>query len=197
MKEPKLLLCDLDSTLAVKWEPELLPGRAQALAWAGWPVAIVTNQGGVHAGHHWQRAEPERAARYPTVVSLQERLERVSAALPQVKAAYLAFYVGHDEYRLPEERGDIRTTLETGVRFYGSWSAGWRKPNGGMLCQACRDFGIDPREAWMLGDAEDDRKAAATLGVPFRPVTEGAWPESFLVEEWERLQASRQQGPRW
>lgn len=189
MKEPKLLLCDLDSTLAVKWEPELLPGRAQALARAGWPVAIVTNQGGVHAGYHWEQVEPERAARYPTASSLRVRLEQVSAALPQVKAVYLAFYVGHDEYMLPERRDDVITTLDTGVPFHGSWSPGWRKPNGGMLCQACRDFGIDPREAWMLGDAEDDRNAAATLGMPFGPVTEAVWPEGFLIEEWERLHA--------
>ncbi|MDT8306545.1 MAG: HAD hydrolase-like protein, partial [Anaerolineae bacterium] len=89
------------------------------------------------------------------------------------------------------ERSDVITTLDTGIPFHGSWSSGWRKPNGGMLCQACRDFGIDPRDAWMLGDAEDDRNAAATLGVPFRPVVEDAWPERFLLDEWERLQTSR------
>lgn len=191
MNEPKLLLCDLDSTLAVKWEPALLPGRVEALARAGWPVAIVTNQGGVHAGYHWRQEEPERAERYPTVASVRERLEVITAALPEVKAVYLAFHVGHDEYALPAVRDDVLTTLQRGVPFHGSWSPGWRKPNAGMLCQACRDFGVDPRETWMLGDAEDDRNAAATLGIPFRPVAEGEWAQTFLIEEWERRQARR------
>jgi histidinol phosphatase-like enzyme len=187
MKSPKLLLCDLDSTLAVKWEPELLPGRAEALARAGWPVAIVTNQGGVHAGYHWGQHQPERAERYPTIASLQARLEVVTRSLPQVKAVYLAFFVGHEEYGLPAERDDVLAPLSSGVPFHGSWSPGWRKPNGGMICQACRDFGIDPREAWFLGDAEDDRNAAATLGVPFFRIEEGVWEESFLVDQWQKL----------
>ena len=187
MDEPRLLLCDLDSTLAVKWKPELLPGRAGALARAGWPIAIVTNQGGVHAGYHWRQEEPERGARYPTVASLRERLDAVTAALPQVRAVYLAFYVGHDEYALPASRDDVRVELDTGIPFLGSWSPGWRKPNGGMLCQACRDFGIDPRDACMLGDAEDDRNAAVTLGVPFLPVGEEPGNEDYLLAQWERL----------
>jgi histidinol phosphatase-like enzyme len=191
MNEPRLLLCDLDSTLAVKWEPELLPGRAAALARAGWPVAIVTNQGGVHAGQYWREREPERGRRYPTVASLQERLEAVTAALPQVQAVYLAFYVGHEEYGYPAEREDVVVKLASGVPFHGSWSPGWRKPNGGMLCQACRDFGIDPRQTWFLGDAEDDRDAAATLGVPFLRVGETAWDEAFLLQEWETIQSGR------
>ena len=189
MKAPKLLLCDLDSTLAVKWEPALLPGRAEALALAGWPVAIVTNQGGVHAGYHWRKKEPERGERYPTVESLRERLEAITAALPQVQAVYLAFYVGHDEFELPPERDDVRFRLAGGVPFHGSWSPGWRKPNAGMLCQACRDFDVDPREVWFLGDAEDDRDAATTLGMPFSRITEAAWEERFLVAEWMKLEA--------
>jgi histidinol phosphatase-like enzyme len=191
MKEPKLLLCDLDSTLAVKWEPALLPGRAAALAEAGWPVAVITNQGGVHAGYHWRQHEPDRGARYPTVGSLRERLEAVTAALAQVQAVYLAFYVGHDEYGLPAQHDDVRVKLETGVPFHGSWSPGWRKPNAGMICQACRDFDVDPRESWFLGDADDDRDAAATLGVPFLRVGETAWDEGFLLEQWETLQTKR------
>lgn len=188
MKAPKLLLCDLDSTLAVKWEPELLPGRAEALARAGWPVAIITNQGGVHAGYHWRKEEPERGERYPTIPSLQARLEAITTTLPQVQAVYLAFYVGHDEYALPSERNDVIVMLDSGVPFHGSWSPGWRKPNGGMLCRACCDFDVDPRDAWFLGDAEDDRNAAATLGVPFSRITETAWEESFLVEQWRKLE---------
>lgn len=195
MSEPRLLLCDLDSTLAVKWEPELLPGRAAALARASWPVAIVTNQGGVQAGEYWRQREPERGARYPTVTSLQQRLEAVTAALPQVQAIYLAFYVGHDEYGNPAQRDDVMVTLSTGVPFHGSWSPGWRKPNGGMICQACRDFGIDPREAWFLGDADDDRDAAATLGVPYSRIDTAAWDEAFLLQTWEAILARRRRPP--
>ena len=179
--KPDLLLCDLDGTLAVKWEPDILPGRLEELARLDRPVAIVTNQGGVHAGYAWRaRGEPERAAGYPTVESIIERLEAVTEAVPQVRRAYAAFYVGHDGYPLPEERDDVITTLSTGVPFHASWRPSWRKPSAGMLHRACCDFGIAPYNALMLGDSDDDKNAAARLDITFRRVTNQDWDPGFL-----------------
>lgn len=178
---PELLLCDLDSTLAVKWKPEILPGVVDELARLDRPVAIVTNQGGVHAGYAWRvRGEQERAARYPTAETLTERLEAVTSAVPQVKRAYAAFYVGHDGYPLPEEREDLITTLSTGVIFHASWRPNWRKPSAGMLHRACCDLGVAPHETLMLGDSDDDMNAAARLDIAFRRVTTPYWEPGFL-----------------
>lgn len=179
--KPELLLCDLDGTLAVKWKPDILPGRLAEFARLDRPVAIVTNQGGVHAGYAWRaRGEPERAARYPTVETIVERLAAVATAVPQVRRAYAAFYVGHDGYPLPEERDDLITTLAGDVPFHASWRPSWRKPAAGMLHRACCDFGIAPDNALMLGDSDDDKNAAARLDIPFRRVSDANWQPGFL-----------------
>lgn len=180
----KLLLCDLDGTLALKWEPVLLPGRITVLKELNLPVAIVTNQGGVHAGYAWKvRGRSERAARYPTVPDLMKRMTAITRQLPMVRAAYLALYVGHDDYPLPEDAADILQTLPTGAIFHASWERSWRKPDVDMLLQACSDFGIEPAEGLMVGDREDDRDAAGALGMPFLQVDETAWTPGFFKVE--------------
>lgn len=177
----ELLLCDLDGTLAVKWKPDILPGRIKELGRVQRPIAIVTNQGGVHAGYAWRvRGNEERAARYPTVETLQERVVAVSEVIPQVERAYVALYVGHDAYPLPEERDDVITTLSTGVRFHASWRPSWRKPSAGMLHRACCDLGVAPDKALMLGDSDDDMNAAARLDIAFRRVDDDLWQPGFL-----------------
>lgn len=179
--KPKLLLCDLDGTLAVKWEPELLDGRLAELKRLNVPVAIVTNQGGIHARYAWEaRDRPDRTEPYPTLSSLARRFTDITRQLPLVERVYAAFYVGHDDYPLPEEREDVIRTLPTGALFHGSWAPEWRKPNPGMLRQACRDFGISPADALMVGDSEDDCNAATALSIPFISAGEEAWSSGFL-----------------
>jgi len=48
------------------------------------------------------------------------------------------------------------------------------------LRQACRDFGVLPEDAIMVGDSEDDRQAAAVLNIPFVSVDEEVWASGFL-----------------
>jgi histidinol phosphatase-like enzyme len=183
---PDLLLCDLDGTLAVKWKPDILPGRVDELARVGLPVAVVTNQGGVHARYAWQvRGETERAEEYPTVEEIQERIVALSEVVPQVRRAYVALYVGHDGYPLPADREDVIITLSTGVHFHASWRPSWRKPSAGMLHRACCDFAVAPDSTLMLGDSDDDLNAAARLDIPFRRVDEAHWEPGFLDgERW-------------
>lgn len=180
--KPKLLMCDLDGTLALKWQPVLLDGRFTELKRLNLPVVIVTNQGGVHAHYAWQaRDRPDRAAEYPTLAAVQRRLTAVTRQLPMVHYVYAALHVGHDDYPLPEENDDIVRTLPTGTPFHASWNPSWRKPDTGMLKRACADFGIAPHEALMVGDREDDWDAAAALGMPFVRVNEEAWQPGFLA----------------
>ena len=180
MNAPQLLLCDLDGTLAVTWKPDLLPGRQEELARLDRPVAIVTNQGGVHVRWAWERrGEPERVQNYPTVEEIQERIVAVSGAVPQVRRAYVALYVGHTGYGTPDG-DDIVATLPNGVHFHASWNPEWRKPNAAMLQQALHDFGVPAGEALMLGDSDDDKNAAASLGVPFVRVSDDLWEPGML-----------------
>ena len=161
MDEIKLYLFDLDGTLAVKWKPDLLPGRVDALETLAVPAAIVTNQGGVHAGYHWrQQGRDEHAAKYPTPETILERLDSVTREMPAIERAYVALHVGHDEYVLPDPARDIKTTLSTGVPVHMAWDPAWRKPAGGMLRQACCDFGVPLQAAVMLGDKDYDEGAA-------------------------------------
>jgi histidinol phosphatase-like enzyme len=178
---PAAILFDLDGTLALKWEPALLDGRLAALQQLSVPLAIVTNQGGIHARYGWlARGDPERAVAYPTVVSLLERLTAVTRQLPMISRTYAAFYVGHDDYQLPPDTADVKEMLPTGVPFHGSWSPEWRKPRPEMLRQACTDLGVAPSSALMVGDREDDTGAAAALGMRFVPAGERPWEANFL-----------------
>jgi FMN phosphatase YigB (HAD superfamily) len=178
---PAAILFDLDGTLALKWEPTLLEGRLAVLQELAVPVAIVTNQGGIHARYGWlARGKPERSAAYPTVASLLERLTAVTRQLPMIERTYAAFYVGHDDYELPPDTADVYETLPTGVPFHGSWSPEWRKPRPGMLRQACTDLGVAPASALMVGDREDDEGAAAALGMSFVRVDEQSWRVDFF-----------------
>lgn len=183
MEIPELLLCDLDGTLAVKWKKELLPGVQSELARVDRPVAIVTNQGGVHARYAWeQRGNEERAAPYPTLETIQERITEISRRVPQVERAYAALFVGHYGYEMPEPAPDVVVELPTGILFHASWRPAWRKPETGMLQQACHDFGVLPADALMLGDSEDDQGAAERMNIPFIRVSDEWWQPGVLGE---------------
>jgi len=39
-----------------------------------------------------------------------------------------------------------------------------RKPRPGMLLEACKDLGVTPRDAWMVGDRPDDVRAGKAVG---------------------------------
>ena len=180
-KAPAAVLFDLDGTLALKWKPRLLDGRLAALQQLSVPMAIVTNQGGIHARYGWlAREDPERAANYPTVQSLLERLTAVTCQLPMIDRSYAAFYVGHDDYQRPSDTSDVYEMLPTGIPFHGSWSPAWRKPQPEMLRQACTDLGVHPTAALMVGDKDDDAHAAAALGMHFLLVEEQSWSIDFF-----------------
>jgi histidinol phosphatase-like enzyme len=182
MAAEKLILLDLDGTLAVKWEARLLPGRTRALAQLQVPVVIVTNQGGVHARYAMeQRGEDERASDYPTLASIWERLEAITQRVPQIVRAYVALYVGHDEYPLPADRSDRVRRLKSGVLVHAAWDPAWRKPAGGMLRQACCDLGIARAQTLMVGNQDGDREAARFANVRYRHVDGKPWPADFFV----------------
>ncbi len=57
-----------------------------------------------------------------------------------------------------------------------------RKPNPGMLLAACKDLGVTPKDAWMVGDRPDDVLAGKAVGALTAFVGDAKRRERFAVE---------------
>lgn len=42
----------------------------------------------------------------------------------------------------------------------------WRKPNPGMILQGIKDYELDPKSCWMIGDKVSDAEAGVSSGMP-------------------------------
>lgn len=117
---------------------ELLEGAAQAVRRfneLGLLTIVVTNQSAVARG-----------------LITEDQVRRVNAEVAvQVARAsggrFDAFYYAPFH---PHEGEDPRYTRDSD----------WRKPGGGMLRQAAKDFGLELRRCFMVGDADIDHLAA-------------------------------------
>ncbi len=116
---------------------ELIPGAAHAIRLfneVGLLTIIVTNQSAVARG-----------------LITEEQVRRVNAEVALLVAKESggcidAFYYAPFH---PTAGDDPRYTRESD----------WRKPGGGMLRQAARDFGIDLAHSFMIGDGDIDHQA--------------------------------------
>jgi histidinol-phosphate phosphatase family protein len=118
----------------------LIDGAAAAIArlnQSGWPIAVITNQGGIAMG-------------YLTEETLQEIHRKLEALLAEGGAHVDAiFYCAHhDKAKLPEYRVDCSC----------------RKPQIGMLEQARDTLKIDLRKSVVVGDATTDILAGIRAG---------------------------------
>jgi D-glycero-D-manno-heptose 1,7-bisphosphate phosphatase len=117
---------------------ELIDGAAEAvrlLNEAGLLAIVVTNQSAVARG---------------LITEQQVRRVNAEVALQVARASggrFDAFY--YAPYH-PTEGNDPRYTQDSD----------WRKPRGGMLRQAAKDFGIELPGCFMVGDADIDHEAA-------------------------------------
>ena len=57
-----------------------------------------------------------------------------------------------------------------------------RKPKPGMLLEACRDLGVNPRDSWMVGDRPDDVLAGKVVGALTAFVGDAKGRERYAVE---------------
>ncbi|MDZ8138999.1 MAG: HAD-IIIA family hydrolase [Nostoc sp. DedQUE04] len=67
----------------------------------------------------------------------------------------------------------------------------YRKPGAGMIYRAVKDFDIDLTKSWMIGDRDEDEKAAITAGVNF--MWADIWHTRFTPGMCEVRQATPQQ----
>ncbi len=123
---------------------ELLPGAAEGVAtlkYAGFPLAMVTNQGGVARGKYT----------LDTVAAVNARVEQLLAdiarlPLPIFSAIRVCPY--HPQGVVPEYTREHP----------------WRKPQPGMILDAARELHADLARSWMIGDAERDVEAGIAAG---------------------------------
>ena len=158
----RLLFLDRDGTLNrslghrppnVPEEVELLPNVASALArYAvdGWRLVVVTNQGGVSRGY---LSEAQAHAVLQRVVDLLPVPVAATYLCPHMPGAPIAEY----DLDCPN-----------------------RKPKPGFLYDALEEFGAQPADCLLVGDAVTDRQAAQAAGVPF------CWADRFFERPIDR-----------
>jgi D-glycero-D-manno-heptose 1,7-bisphosphate phosphatase len=151
MKEPKLVVFDVDGTLTTtksgaifrksaddwKWLPRRLQ-RIHSLIDSGIHVAIATNQGGVAFGY--MKAQDILSELTRMCIEARIYPDRLYACYSHPKASL-------DQYREDSDR---------------------RKPGPGMLIEAMNDTDILPEDTLMVGDRDEDEQAAKAAGVDFQ-----------------------------
>jgi HAD superfamily hydrolase (TIGR01662 family) len=158
----KLVVFDVDGTLAETYKTKLLPGVG------GWferrpaepGVAIATNQGGVGLRYWMEHEGFGNPKAYPTRDRIIYRM-RVLARLLRVPWKYV--YVAFAYRNKKGEAGPVPPEFAEDPY----WRHDWRKPEAGMIRQAMADQGVTASETLMVGDREDDRGAAELAGVAF------------------------------
>ena len=181
--EPKLIIFDIDGTIAKSWTDELLPGVARFFdlvfhnGCRNRPrIALATNQGGVGLRCWMETDEWGNPEDLPTQADAESRCNAIAASL--AGAAPLPLYIS---FTYQAKNGKWAPTPPEG-RNDARWSPNWRKPAPGMLIQAMRDAGVTPAETLMIGDRPEDQQAAAAAGCSF------IWAQKFFARGWEKGQ---------
>jgi D-glycero-D-manno-heptose 1,7-bisphosphate phosphatase len=162
----KLLLLDKDGTLVhpthgkfvdAPWHQAPIPGVAAALdryQAEGWKLCIISNQGGVAAGHKSLDS---------CILEMRYCLE----LFPQIREAFFCpDFEGKDCWRVWGDcKEPHRILYGDGWTMSGDKLAPFRKPEPGML-QLAMDI-HSPGQTLYIGDRPEDEAAAAAAGVPF------------------------------
>ena len=164
----KLIIFDIDGTLADWKTNELLPGVKEWFD-ANAPTTNIigaSNQGGVGLRYWMEREGFGDPMRYPRISSVDEHFEAVQRLLDHEFKVLRAYaYQSQKGLWSPTPVGDEKTN---------EWRQDWRKPAPGMLLEAVRIFGVEPQEALMVGDSAEDQEAANRAGCAF------AWADDFF-----------------
>ena len=131
--------------LACAADLELIPGAGAALKSlreAGFLLIVVTNQPVIARGE----------ATWAEVADIHRKLEwELGKAGAYLDAIY--FCPHHPESGFPGERAELKIACDC------------RKPETGLIDQACRDFAIERASSWMVGDSTRDVELARRAGL--------------------------------
>jgi HAD superfamily hydrolase (TIGR01662 family) len=168
----RLIVFDVDGTLAETYRTRLLPGVE---AWfarrpAELRVAIATNQGGVGLRYWMERDKFGNPRAYPTRARVTRRMRIIARKLG---IPWRRVYVAYAYRNKQGEAGPVPEELAADPY----WRHDWRKPEAGMIRKAMADAGVPPTATLMVGDREDDRGAARLAGVDF------CWAGEFFGRE--------------
>jgi HAD superfamily hydrolase (TIGR01662 family) len=162
---PKLILFDLDGTLAEYKTGVILPNVRETLA--ALPkrqkLCVVSNQGGV-GFRYWMETDGfGNAQNLPTEADARAHVAGVLKALKLKCPAYLSF-----AYQSNKSGKWNPTPSASQTESLENWRQDWRKPRAGMLTQAMIDFSVKPDDMLMVGDWNEDRLAAFEIGCAFQ-----------------------------
>jgi histidinol phosphatase-like enzyme len=163
-----LYIFDLDATLVELYGTTPLPnvlGTLHSLTQQHHAIAVATNQAGVA----WRKAV--RRPPYPKVSEIGPRFHQIVSLLPPLRNApwFISIYdarvklTAQDYADLVAEFQEVIHPLNAHI----SAKSAWRKPNPGMLVEACTYHNITRENATFVGDADTDRDAATNAGMDF------------------------------
>lgn len=177
----ELIVFDVDGTLAVAYQLDLLPGVKgffhlvfHSDCAVHLKIAIATNQGGVGMRYWMESSGFGKPEKYPTQSDIEDRIRGLLTAIGTDPS--LPVYVS---YRYRTRKGSL-APVPPEESENPRWSSEWRKPLPGMLLQAMTDAGVSPQETLFVGDSQDDQGAAKAAGCHFQ------WARDFFDKEWSR-----------
>ena len=155
-----LILFDVDGTLRDYTTKELLPGVREWFDSFGsiYLIALVTNQGGVGLRHWMERDKFGDPEKYPTEEEIRYEMEALRKEFAD--AVYVCFVY-------QSKKTGQWSPAPNGLYDLPEWNRNNRKPNPGMLLQACADFSVLVSDALMVGDSDEDELAANRANIRF------------------------------
>lgn len=165
-QKAKLIIFDIDGTLADRDTHELLPGvREWFDRFANdFLIALATNQGGVGL-RHWMETEgfgkPED---FPTEEQAREHIHIVADKLIPggIENDALVYYVC---FAYQSKKSGKWSPAKNANH---EWKREYRKPEPGMLLLAMQDMQARPGQTIFVGDSDEDREAAKAAGCHFQ-----------------------------
>jgi HAD superfamily hydrolase (TIGR01662 family) len=163
--EPKLILFDLDGTLAPCDQDVLYEDAAKWIEDATAPWMVVSNQGSIGL-RYWMETEGfGDPTKWQTLEGFSKRCAKL---FPGISPSEYRFHILMCTAYQSKTSGKWAPTPPNSEGF-SMWRHDWRKPAPGMLLHAMKVYGATPEETLMVGDSNDDLGAATAAGCQFMP----------------------------
>lgn len=194
----RAIFLDIDGTLTgtisgqtFKQHPHdisVLPGVEKALQYyqsqsPKWVFIGVSNQGGCSS------VNPKTGKTYKTVEDAIAEMRFTINLLPQLQAIYFCpDFEGVDCWKVTRDDAIVESL---GRHSEPEQKYLFRKPAAGMLYRAAREYQIDLKQSWMVGDRTEDEMCANNAGVSFMPAD--IWRMRFTPGVYEFRKTTREQ----